>query len=163
MRTAARIKFLEAFVRSTLLYGLCAEYPLENDLERISNFWYNCLREMSPGGFSYTELTDENETTEYRYQKEDLDDYFGTPPIRDFIHANFLKYIAHIVRRDASHPTKQALFIVPERKYAQNIFNKVKFLLPSYDINDTILKMNNRETFQQVLLNRFPYLKKQNN
>ena len=162
VQISARIKFLEAFVRSTLLYGLVAEYPLEKDVTRITSFWYNCLREMSPGGFSVTEIDENSEETVYTYTDSDLDVYFGTPPLKDFIHANFLKYIAHVVRRDAAHPTKQALFIVPERKYAQNIFNKVKFLLPSYDITDTIYKMNDRDVFQTVLKNRFPYLQKNN-
>lgn len=98
----------------------------------------------------------------WKYSNNDLDKYFDTPPIKDFIHVNFLNYIAHIVRRPNSHPTKQALFILPERSHAPSIFTKVKFLLKNIDENQIIREMSNRVAFRKLLKRFFPYLKKKN-
>ena len=88
-----------------------------------------------------------------------LNAYFATPPIRDFMHVQFLKYIAHIVRRDASHPTKMALFIESKKRSSLAVWQKVTYLL-DLDRNDAIKKMKTPKEFTMVLQARFPYLKK---
>ena len=47
-----RVRFLESYVRSTLLYGINAECPHEAQINSLSAYWYRCLREMTPGGYS---------------------------------------------------------------------------------------------------------------
>ena len=88
-----------------------------------------------------------------------LDAYFATPPIRDFLHVQFLKYIAHIVRRDVLHPTKKALFIESKKRSSHAVWHKVTYLL-GLDRDDAIKKMKTKKDFTMVLQARFPYLKK---
>ena len=151
---------VESYVRSTLLYGINAECPTEAQIGTLSAFWYYSLRQMTPGGFSAVKNSDGEDTVVYKRSNKQLDEYFGTPSIRDFIHVNFLNYIAHIVRRPNNHPTKQALFIIPERSHAPRIFTKVRFLLKNIDEAQIIREMSNRTSFQNLLKRYFPYLKK---
>ena len=155
-----RRKFLESYVRSTLVYGINAECPTEAQIGLLSSFWYYSLRQMSPGGFSHRKNSEGDDTVIYKYSNQKLDEEFGTPPIQDFIKVNFLKYIGHIVRRPNNHPTKQALFIRPKRSHAPKIFQKVRFLLKNLDESQILRTMRNRGSFQTLLQRYYPYLKK---
>ena len=155
-----RIKFLESYVRSTLLYAINAENPHESQINSLSAFWYNCLRQMTPGGFSLKKNDDGDEEVSFKYTNKELDKFFGTPPIKDFIHANFVKYIAHIVRRPFDHPTKRALFIVPDRKNAPSVFHKLRFLFPDLTRENILKNFNDRNEFRTMLHHRFPFTKK---
>jgi len=119
---------------------------------------------MTPGGYSVkieqNEDGEDEETMKFKFTNDNLDEFFDTPPINDFIKVNYLNYIAHIVRRPADHPTKKALFIVPERPNAPSVFRKLRFLLPEFEREDLLKKMNNSSTFQQLLKMKFPYLRK---
>ena len=158
-----RKKFLESYVRSTLLYGINAECPTEAQIGMLSSSWYYFMRQMTPGGFSNKKLDDGTDDVKYKYSNNKLDVYFDTPPIKDFIHVNFLKYIGHIIRRPNSHPTKQALFILPKRSHAPKIFTKVRFLLKNIDESQILRAMKDRSAFQQLLRRYYPYLTKTKN
>ena len=153
------MKFSESYVRSTLLYEINAECPTEAQIVLLASSWY-FMRQMTPGGFSNQQTDDGLDGVKYKYSNKKLDEYFDTPPIKDFIHVNFLKYIGHIVRRPNSHPTKQALFIVPKRPHAPKIFTKLRFLLKNIDESQILREMKNRSSFQKLLQRYYPYLKK---
>ena len=155
-----RKKFLESYVRSTLLYGINAECPTEAQIGLLASSWYYFMRQMTPGGFSHQKNDDGSDDVKYKYSSKDLEKFFDTPPIKDFIHVNFLKYIGHVVRRPNSHPTKQALFIVPKRSHAPKIFTKLRFLLKNIDDTQILREMKNRSSFQKLLQRYYPYLKK---
>ena len=89
---------------------------------------------------------------------KDLEQIYGTPPLRDFLHVQFLRYIAHIVRRPNDHPTKTALFIEATKKNVKSVWSKAQFLL-GLDRDDIIRKMVDRGEFARVLAAKFPYLK----
>ena len=156
-----RKKFAESYVRSTLLYAVNAECPTEAQIGQLSSAWYYFLRQMAPGGFAAKKNDAGEDLFAFKYTSKDLEKYFETPPIRDFIHSNYLNYIGHIVRRPNNHPTKKALFIKPERPHAPNVWTKIKFLFNNVMTREDIIrKMMNRTTFQQLLQNYFPHLKK---
>ena len=92
------------------------------------------------------------------WSNSDLEKRYGTPPLRDFIHVQFLRYIAHIVRRPNDHPTKTALFIQATKKNVKSVWSKVQFLL-GLDRDDIITKMVKKEEFERALAARFPFLK----
>ena len=106
---------------------------------------------MTPAGF--TTFVEENgeKTMIYKYSNSNLDKFFETPHPQDFIHVNYLKYIAHIVRRPNSHPTKKALFIQPERSHAPTIFTKIRFFLNNIDEEQIVKEMNDWTKFQNLL------------
>ena len=61
-----------------MLLNEALEYTQENDVLRITNFWYNCLRRMSPGGYNYTQKSDNPDELTYKYTNSDLDTYIET-------------------------------------------------------------------------------------
>ena len=155
----SKIRFLEAYVRSRLTYAVAATVATEAQLGSLSASWYRFLRRLHPFGFARKRLPDGTVGTAFEMSNEALNLYFSTPPIRDFMHVQFLNYIAHIVRRDASHPTKMALFIESKKRSSHAVWHKVTYLL-DLDRNDAIKKMKNKKDFTMVLQARFPYLKK---
>ena len=60
---------------------------------------------MTPGGYARKPGEDDEESMAYKYSNAELDNFFGTPLLKDMIHVHYLNYIAHIVRRDNAHPT----------------------------------------------------------
>ena len=155
----SKIRFLEAYVRSRLTYAVAATAPTEEQLSSLAACWYRCLRRLHPFGFARKNNPDGTVGTAFVMSNSALDAYFATPPIRDFMHVQFLKYIAHIVRRDVLHPTKKALFIESKKRSSLAVWQKVTYLL-QIDRDDAIKKMKIKKDFTMVLQARFPYLKK---
>jgi len=161
VRIGVRRKFAESYVRSTLLYGINAECPSEAQIGKLAAIWYYFLRQMSPGGFSKQQNDDGTDNFKPKFTNKDLDKYFKTPPIKEFIYVNYLKYIGHIVRRPNDHPTKRALFIVPDRPHAPSVWTKIRFLFDNKMSREEIIrKMNCRTSFQTLLNRFFPHLRK---
>ena len=139
----SKIRFLEAYVRSRLTYAVAATVPTEATLGSLSACWYRFLRRLHPFGFARKSLPDGSAGTAFTMTNDALNSYFSTPPIRDYMHVQFLNYIAHIVRRDASHPTKKALFIESKKRSSLAVWQKVTYLL-HLDKNDAIKRMKTR-------------------
>ena len=125
----------------------------------MSATWYRFLRRLHPFAFARKQLPDGTVSTAFEMSNDALNSYFATPPIRDFMHVQFLNYIAYIVRRDASHPTKMALLIESKKRSSHAVWHKVTYLL-DLDRNDAIKKMKNKKDFAMVLQARYTYLKK---
>ena len=116
---------------------------------------------MTPGGYARRPCEDGEESMAYKYSNAELDIFFGTSPLKNVIHVHYLNYIAHIVRRDNAHLTKRALSIKPDRSHAYSMWAKINFILEqNLSREDLIKKILNRSTFQQVLRQRFPHLRK---
>ena len=94
----------------------------------------------------------------YKITNSKLDTIYSTPPLLDFLHVQFLRYMAHVVRRDNAHPTKTALFIEPTRKNTKSPWSKVQFLL-GLDKDHCIKKMTKKVEVERALESRFTYLK----
>ena len=60
--------------------------------------------------------SDGDETFAFKYRNSDVERIVGTTPLRDFIYVRYLKYVAHVCRRNNSHLTKRLLFINPTAK-----------------------------------------------
>ena len=127
LKKAVRIDFLESFVRSPLTYGVEGERPPIGQISLLSSFWSRSLSQMTAGGYSRNPGDDGEDSMAYKYSNADLDRFFDTPPIKGFMDVRFLKYIAHIVRRENTHPTERALFIQPHRPNADTVWRKVQF------------------------------------
>ena len=159
IKNRSKIRFLEAYVRSRLTYGVAAVVPTEAQIGQLCSCWYECLRRMTKGGFARKSVSGGDElSSSFVWSNSDLEKRYGTPPLRDFIHVQFLRYIAHITRRPNDHPTKTALFIEATRKNVKSVWTKVQFLV-GLDRDDIISKMVKKEEFERVLAERFPFLK----
>ena len=62
-----------------------------------------------------------------------IEQCFNTPPIilfkALFTSNTSTTHPAHVICQDANHPTKTALFILPEKRHAQTVWHKVLHLL----------------------------------
>ena len=105
---------------------------------------------MTAGGYSRKPGDDGKDSMAYKYSNADLDKFFDTPPIKEFIYVRFLKYIVHIVRHENTHPTERALFIQPDHLTADTVWCKVQFILWKYEIHleweDLIVKISVKST-----------------
>ena len=114
---------------------------------------------MTRGGFARKSVGGGDElSSSFVMSNSELEKRYGTPPLRDFLHVQFLRYIAHIVRRPNDHPTKTALFIEATKNNVKSVWSKVQFLT-GLDRDDIIAKMAKKEEFERVLATRFPFLK----
>ena len=115
IETRAQI-FLQAFVRSRLLYG-CQSWDLrEAEIKKLEVTWHGFLRRMINKGFrrkNDKKAADGNGLEidmAYVYTNEDLVRITKTVPLRQFIYTQQLKYTAHLVRLPNSDMRKQILF-----------------------------------------------------
>ena len=109
---STRVKFLESCVRSRLTYALQSCYPKESQLKSLESCWYGFLRQMVKGGFRRKgEVGDQNFS--FVYTNKDLENIAKTPPLRDFINTQYLRYIAHVCRMPNTNLTKLSLFFNP--------------------------------------------------
>ena len=114
---------------------------------------------MTKGGYARKPAAvGDDLSSSFVLSNKDLERVYSTPPLRDFIHVQFLRYIAHIVRRPNDHPTKTALFIEATKKNVKSVWSKAQFLL-GLDRDDIIRKMVDRKEFERALAARFPFLK----
>ena len=120
LKTRSKI-FLQAFVRSRLLYG-CQSWDLrEAEIKKFEACWHGFLRRMVNKGFrrkNDRKTADSNGfevDMAYVYSNEDLIRITETVPLRQFIYTQQLKYTAHLVRLPNTDMRKQILFAKPGR------------------------------------------------
>ena len=126
----SRRKLLEACVRSRLTYGLQACYPKEQELKKLEGCWSSFLRTMVKGGWKRKDPEEEGDD-EYRflYSNERVQGIIRSAPLRNFINAQYLKYIGHVCRSTNCSLTKTMLFAQPGRRYYRNPWIKISKLL----------------------------------
>ena len=95
---------------------------------------------MTPGGYARKPGEDDEESMAYKYSNAELDNFFGTPLLKDMIHVHYLNYTAYIVRRDNAHPTKNALFVQPDCSHAYSVWTKVNFILKQNLSRENLIK-----------------------
>ena len=123
-----RIRFLEACVRSRLLYSVQAWRLNVSELKKVEAVWMNFLRRMVKRGFARRNapkdkddvIAKEDLDWSYVYSNEDILRITKSHPISDFCEQQHLKYIAHITRQKNDFFPKRWLFASPAKKYVRN-------------------------------------------
>ena len=110
-----RRKLMEACVRSRLVYGTQASFPLEKQMKRLESCWAQHLRYMVKGGWARKE----EDEIDYRflYRNNEIEEIVGSTPLRNFIEKQHLKYIAHVCRGPNTSITKKLLFAEPTKQH----------------------------------------------
>ena len=101
---AMRRKLLEACVRSRLTYGIQVWPPREEKIRKLEVFWIGCLRSTVKGGWKRKNV-DEGEYS-FQHTNQQIQDIVQTVPLREFIHEQYLRYIAHVCRHENSSVTE---------------------------------------------------------
>ena len=117
-----RVRYLEACVRSRLLYSVQSWQLSARELTKLDVIWNGFLRRMVKGGFKRRDVPrdraerkqriENNETLDWAYQitNKQLNKITNTTSIRSFCQIQHLKYIAHVTRLPNSALQKQFLF-----------------------------------------------------
>ena len=117
-----RVRYLEACVRSRLLYSVQSWHLSASDLNKIEIIWNGFLRRLVKGGFKRRDVpqnrierqvrVENNEALDWAYQitNEHLKKITNTTSIKSFCQIQNLKYIAHITRLENNALQKQFLF-----------------------------------------------------
>ena len=99
-----RRKLLEACVRSRLTCGIQAWPHREKKIRKLEVFLIGCLRSMVKGGWKRKNV-DEDEYS-FQYTNQQVQDIVQIVPLRESVHAQYLRYIAHVCRHENSSITK---------------------------------------------------------
>jgi retron-type reverse transcriptase len=122
-----RKKLLEACVRSRLTYGVQAWLPKEEVLRKLEVCWFQCLRNMVKGG--WRRRNREEGEYQFVYSNVDIQNIVKSSPLRSFIYAQHLKYIAHVCRAENTALTKKLLFAKPTKRYYRDPWIKMSEIL----------------------------------
>ena len=135
-----RVRYLEACVRSRLLYSVQSWHLSASDLNKIDVIWNGFLRRMVKGGFKRRDVPqnrterqvriENNEALDWAYQitNEHLKKITNTTSIKSFCQIQNLKYVAHITRLENNALQKQFLFS-NQRPGTQCRWKKISSLL----------------------------------
>ena len=100
-----RVRFLEACVRSCLLYSVQSWQLSAKELSRVEVVWNSFLRRMVKGGFKRKNVPKVKENIKktdmdwaFVINNEKLREITKTTSIRSFCQIQHLKYIAHVTR-----------------------------------------------------------------
>ena len=144
-----RMKLLEACVRSRLLYATQCSYPKEADIKKLEVCWHRFLRRMVRGGFRRRNA-DENDFA-FVYSNKDLESIVKTPPLRDIISKQYLKYVAHVCRQPNVNLTKIIMFAMPKKKYFRDPWIQITQLLGNISVSQARRETQSREGFINLL------------
>ena len=116
---STRIKFLEACVRSRLLYSVQAWQLNASEMKKLESIWHGFLRRMVKGGFKRknapknkndNSIPPEEVDWSFVLSNEKIRKITNTTEINHFCHIQHLKYIAHVSRLSNECLQKQLLF-----------------------------------------------------
>lgn len=157
---STRVKFLEACVRSRLLYSVQAWKLDSKEMQKIESVWCGFLRRMVKGGFSRrnapknkkdTSIPKEEVDWSYKLSNEMIRKITNTNGIKNFCDIQHLKYIAHVTRLGNNSLQKQFLFC----EASKNSSSRWKKLSELTLLDESQLRrvMIKRKEFQQLLSN----------
>ena len=116
---STRVKFLEACVRSRLLYSVQAWQLGAEEMRKLESVWCGFLRRLVKGGFSRINapknkkdksIPEDEINWSFKLSNEDIRTITKTTEIKNFCDMQHLKYIAHVTRRENNSLQKQFLF-----------------------------------------------------
>ena len=140
-----RVKFLEACIRSRLLYS-CQSWELSaSEIKKLETIWHSFLRKMISNGFKRKnvppdylkakkaakktgEIVPEPEGLDWAYifDNNKLCEITKTTNITSFCRIQHLKYIAHVTRLNNDSLQKQLLFSTDRKKFSRDPWIKTE-------------------------------------
>ena len=85
-------------MRSRLTYGVKGWPPREEKIRNLEVFWIGCLSSMVKDGWRRKNINEGDYSLQYTNQE--VQNIVETVPLREVIHAQYLKYIAHVCRHE---------------------------------------------------------------
>ena len=97
----------------------------------------------------------EQDNFAFVYTYQDIQNIIKTPPLRDLMTIQYLKYIAHVCRRPNTNITKLSLFFIPIRKYYRDPWIKISQILGNITTEQAKRETQSRAGFTRPLNNIF--------
>ena len=99
-------------------------------MKKLEGCWSSLLRTMVKGGWKRKDPEDDGEE-EYRllYSNEKVQNIIKSVPLRNFIEAQYLRYIGHVCRSSNQSLTKIMLFSQPGRRHLRDPWIHISNLL----------------------------------
>ena len=174
---STRIIFLEACVRSRLVYSVQAREMTTKEYRKIESIWFSFLRKMVVNGFKRKNVPPEylkalkqskkrakkDQTPvpkpddldwAYVFSNKQLQDITKTKDITNFCKSQHMRYIAHVTRLDNDSLQKQLLFSNQHKKYARDRWIKLEKEL-SLSKMQIQKMMQNKKQFTSLLKTTF--------
>ena len=154
---STRVKFLEACVRSRLLFSVQAWQLNANEMQKLESVWHGFLRRMVKGGFKRKNVPkNKNDTSiapeavdwSFVLSNEKIRKITNTTEIKHFCHIQHLKYVAHVSRLDNECLQKQLLFTTSS--HSSGRWGKLS-KLTGIDESQLRRTMSDRKKFLQLL------------
>ena len=99
-------------LRQTITYATQSWRPSEKQIQKLESCWFGFLRRMIKGGFRRKPAENDNETNfSFVYTNIEVEKIVKSKPLRDFMDSQYLRYIAHVCRRDNTNLSKLSLFL----------------------------------------------------
>ena len=89
----------------------------------------------------------------FQYTNQQVQDIVQTVPLREFIHAQYLRYIAHVCRQENSSTTKKLLFAKASKKCFRDPLLKIAGIL-GVSVEQAKKETQNKHKFAELVQNR---------
>ena len=172
IKITTRIRFLEACVRSRLLYSVQTWDLKAHEKLKLETIWHGFLRKMVTNGYKRknapkhkkkgvdpaTQVIGDLDWS-FKYSNEDIHNITKTMPISEFCGVQHLKYIAHVIRLPNFAIQKQLLFTTERKKFSRDPWLKIETMLglSTMQIQTT---MRNKKEFMSLICNRYQHMQK---
>ena len=103
-------------MKSWLTYGVQAWPPREEKIRKREVFWIGYLRSMVKDGWQRKNIYEGGYSLQYA--NLEVQNMVQTVSLREFIHAQYLKYIAHVCRHENNSMAKNCYL----RRLRRNTF-----------------------------------------
>lgn len=154
---STRVRFLEACVRSRLLYSVQAWSLNAKEMQKIESIWHGFLRRLIKGGFKRQNAPkDKNDNSipqeeinwAYKISNKRLAQITKTVGVKEFCVKQHLTYIAHVTRLGNDSLQKQFLFCT-----SNSTCGRWRKLASTIGIDESQLRktMMNKKEFMQLL------------
>ena len=171
---SVRTKFLEACIRSRLVYSVQARDLTALELGKIESIWFGFLRKMVVNGFKRKNVPQEYLNSlklskkrpqvtvpkpddldwAYVFSNEKLQKITKTKNISNFCKTQHMRYIAHVTRLENDSLQKQLLFSNNRKKYTRDRWIKLEKELSLSKMQIQTM-MQNKKQFTSLLKNTF--------
>ena len=144
-----RRKLMDSCVRSRLVYGTQACFPLEKQMKKLESCWAQHLRYMVKGGWA-RKGEDDDHDYRFLYRNNEIEEIVGSMPLRHFIEKQHLKYIAHVCRGPNTSITKKLLFAEPTKPHYRDPWIRIAKCL-NISIEQAKAATQSRSGFNELL------------
>ena len=107
---------------------------------------------MIKGGFRRKPAENDNETNfSFVYTNIEVEKIVKSKPLRDFMDSQYLRFIAHVCRRDNTNLSKLSLFFIPSKSHYRDPWLNISKMLGGISLDQAKRETQSRQGFNRLL------------